>query len=990
GHTNNADIYINNARPTIQYNTIRNSSHSGVYVTGDGSDAVPISCNNLKDNHYGIYAAGNAQPSVSGNNFLRNHTFGLYNAHAQTVTANDNWWNDPNGPNTNGDATFGVVTTDTWLTAVSTCIATPPTNSPPLTPRNPSPADGAVRVAILEEGQPVAVTLSWAGGDPNPWDTVVYDLYFGTSADTLALVAESLDSATYAVSGLTGGTTYYWQVVARDDAGAETSGPVWSFTTIGDPPDLQVSQLTWNPTTDLVAGQSITLVATITNAGSGPVVDAFKVAFAIDGTSVGTVTVNPVIAAAATRQVSITWTTTKGSHTLTVTADSADAVEESYEENNTLSASLPEVIDTTPPTLVVSTPSNGAILQEVSSLSMTLADAHGSIADAAVIASVTLVNGSGQAMTGSTVESGDVFTFTPAASPLPDDTYTFSLDGVDDSGNTAHFSIAFTVDGQVPAAPTLTGGEILSGTLSVQPAENRSNIATITVTGTREDATAIYINGSQKVALGSGDWSTTMSLSQDDNALEIWAHDAAGNVSESIFADVSVDSVAPTITGAFPTADSFLSAAPAVVSVSYTETGSGLNTEACTRSLQDADGNTIAGTWDFTADGTVSFTPAAALADGGYALSVQLEDNYTNSSSALNRAFTVDTVAPEAPVIDAVTTPTHNPSQTITGTKEAYAAISMNGTQVVANTEATTWQTTVTLASGENTFAFVATDRAGNASETASTVIVFDDIAPDPVTTLTVNGQGSGTTAILNWSGYDEAAHGDVASYRIYWQEGTSFTVVTTDMPVHDTIPAGTFTATATSLIKGTTVWFAVVAVDKMGNFNSAVTPVSALLEDIQAPENVTNLAVSAQADSLTFTWTASANSAGDLAGYRIYLDGGTEYTALAADQLTHTFSGLGTAEAHTLKITAVDDAAEPNESSGASLSGVTWLPNPSGLSGEPFSGYVQLAWNAAQPSAHVKSYRVYTSDAPSAISTTVPGPMPSSPPPAPRPRWPG
>ena len=50
GHTNNANLYLENAKPTIQYNTIRNSSHSGIYVTGSGSDGATIQC--LYDQQY--------------------------------------------------------------------------------------------------------------------------------------------------------------------------------------------------------------------------------------------------------------------------------------------------------------------------------------------------------------------------------------------------------------------------------------------------------------------------------------------------------------------------------------------------------------------------------------------------------------------------------------------------------------------------------------------------------------------------------------------------------------------------------------------------------------------------------------------------------------------------------------------------------------------------------------------------------------------------
>ena len=109
GHTNNADIYLYNAKPTIQYNTIRNSSHSGIYVNGTGSNGGSIRCNNLKDNRYGIYATGSAQPSIINNNFLTSQVQGLYNASGVQVQAENNWWGDENGPNFNGDSVYGPV-----------------------------------------------------------------------------------------------------------------------------------------------------------------------------------------------------------------------------------------------------------------------------------------------------------------------------------------------------------------------------------------------------------------------------------------------------------------------------------------------------------------------------------------------------------------------------------------------------------------------------------------------------------------------------------------------------------------------------------------------------------------------------------------------------------------------------------------------------------------------------------------------------------------
>ena len=98
----------------------------------------------------------------------------------------------------------------------------PPPNNPPYTPNNPNPADGAINVEINTD-------LSWIGGDPDAGDTVEYDVYFGTNP-TLPIVGtvtiESYDPGTLSYT-----TQYYWQIVSRDNHGAETTGPIWSFTT---------------------------------------------------------------------------------------------------------------------------------------------------------------------------------------------------------------------------------------------------------------------------------------------------------------------------------------------------------------------------------------------------------------------------------------------------------------------------------------------------------------------------------------------------------------------------------------------------------------------------------------------------------------------------------------------------------------------------------------------------------------------------------------
>jgi phosphatidylserine/phosphatidylglycerophosphate/cardiolipin synthase-like enzyme len=100
---------------------------------------------------------------------------------------------------------------------------------PPHTPSLVAPADGA-------GNQPATVTLSWYAG---PW-AHKYDVYLGTSPTSLTRVladgelgpsVRSTDYVTWTLTGLAGGTTYYWQIVSRTMANLERTSVVRSFTT---------------------------------------------------------------------------------------------------------------------------------------------------------------------------------------------------------------------------------------------------------------------------------------------------------------------------------------------------------------------------------------------------------------------------------------------------------------------------------------------------------------------------------------------------------------------------------------------------------------------------------------------------------------------------------------------------------------------------------------------------------------------------------------
>ncbi len=669
--------------------------------------------------------------------------------------------------------------------------------------------------------------------------------------------------------------------------------------------------------------------------------------------------------------LSITWTAATGDHTLEVRADSQQKVVEAFEENNTQSVALPYIKDPTPPDLVSTVPANGASVKQLNTIVFTLADQYGVVDTTAVITSVAVTAASGLSVKGTVTEKNNLFTFTPDTVPLADATYTVAFTAKDLEGNTRGYGFSFTVDGQPPAEPAITGGVVLSGLIQVQPAENRSKTATIILTGTREDNTGVYVNNQKKVNLGSGNWSASLSLAQGTNSLEIRLQDAAGNHGPSVRVNITVDSKAPSITGITPANASFIKTAPAALTITFTEAISGLNLETSSLSIKDGNQQPVDGTRAVSGADKLVFTPSAAWADSLYTINVQLEDNFTNRSKAKQYSFTLDTTVPPAPVIGPVSSPTHNPAQTISGTKEAYGALLLNGNQIVGHTSQTTWSHTVNLTAGANNYSFVARDRAGNLSSEAAVEIVFDDIPPLPVDTLKLSTKGDGLTIYLDWNGYNEAAHGDVAGYRIY-RSMADFTDVSA-ATLLATVNTGKFKYTAQNLMRATPYWFAVVAFDTQGNAHSTVTAKSGTPLDRVPPEKVRNLSVKSFSDQLEFTWEHSPDSYGDLAGYRVCFADETPCVVLTKDQGTFTKTGLSPASGYLFKVFAFD--SDNNESNAAAITGATLLANPANLDAEPFSGYVNLTWQGVSPTQYVKHYAVYVSQS---AFTSVEGMTPS------------
>ncbi|ODN30989.1 PQQ-binding-like beta-propeller repeat protein [Fervidobacterium thailandense] len=114
-----------------------------------------------------------------------------------------------------------------WVFSMVGCG--PSVNLPPEKPYNPSPANGATNVDGYK------LKLSWSARDPNFFDTLRFDVYFGESATNLELIASKILNSHIELSGkyelLTKNKKYYWRVVVWDSKNEYAEGDLWEFTT---------------------------------------------------------------------------------------------------------------------------------------------------------------------------------------------------------------------------------------------------------------------------------------------------------------------------------------------------------------------------------------------------------------------------------------------------------------------------------------------------------------------------------------------------------------------------------------------------------------------------------------------------------------------------------------------------------------------------------------------------------------------------------------
>lgn len=235
------------------------------------------------------------------------------------------------------------------------------------------------------------------------------------------------------------------------------------------------------------------------------------------------------------------------------------------------------------------------------------------------------------------------------------------------------------------------------------------------------------------------------------------------------------------------------------------------------------------------------------------------------------------------------------------------------------------------------------TDKSGNpiSSGTSDTGVFAGSALEKTETTTTTTTSATATDDQFKVAGVDATATNELIltfSQNVLSADPSSFTIQQAD-DATKTIEVLAVSVDATDATKVTLVTedmqagydYVLTLSDKVLNEAGATlslanetvdfTAKTVDLADVIAPEDVTDfLSAIVDETSVALTWTASANSAGDLAKYLVYqsADGGVTFgdaVMVAADATGYDVSGLTPGATYTFKVTAVD--ATGNESDG-------------------------------------------------------------------------
>ncbi|POP41210.1 hypothetical protein CHU33_23865 [Superficieibacter electus] len=466
------------------------------------------------------------------------------------------------------------------------------------------------------------------------------------------------------------------------------------------------------------------------------------------------------------------------------------------------------------------------------------------------------------------VSNTGAWTFTPTT-PLAAGPHSFTLSAVDTAGNTGQTTAPFaiTITTTAPDVPLITTIADDAGTITGALTEGQftdDNLPTLSGTGIAGATVHILDNGAEiGVALvdnnGAWDFTPETPLGDGAHSFTVTASDAAGNTSAASPAfTINVDTappLAPTIVSVVDATGPLTGAL--AVGQTTDETRPTLSGSAeAGATLQILDNGAEIGVVTVGDTGSWVFTPDEPLAEGPHDITVVATDAAGNSGLAsAGFAFTVDTLAPVAPVIVSITDDVGSVTGTLTGgqstddtrpllsgTSEANATVQIfdNGTAIgtaqANNNGEWTFTPAAALAGGSHAFTAAATDAAGNAGPaSAPFTIVVDTVAPvAPVIALATDDIGSVTGPLTSGRTTDDtrpafSGRGEPGSTLRLFDGGVEIGTVTV-------ANNGNWSLTpATALASGTHTLTATVT-DAAGNTSPLSSPFT-LTVDITAPD---------------------------------------------------------------------------------------------------------------------------------------------------------
>lgn len=470
------------------------------------------------------------------------------------------------------------------------------------------------------------------------------------------------------------------------------------------------------------------------------------------------------------------------------------SVEATDKAGNKTTATRSVTLDTLPPPLTVTSPSEGLVT-----------------GSSTITASGTTEAGANLTINGQTTTVASDGTFNQA--------YTWvnlaleqsvTVSSKDSAGNETNITRSFIYNVGVPPL------EVSS------PFQDTSTSSTsITVSGkTSSSGVTLTLNGSTVSLDAAGAFSNTVNLSSGLNTLTFEATNTSGQKS-SVVRKITLDQSGPSLTLSTPSEGQAVNGASVRVS-GTTEAGVTLTANSTTLPV--------------SANG--SFDAYVFVSESSPVLTVVAKDSAGNTTT-LTRNLTVDKTAPaltvSSPLEGLVTNST---SVVVSGTTDADASVFVNGTAVQKG-NGSAFQTTVSASPGAAQITVEAVDAAGNKTTIARNVFV--DTGASSVYSVSVSSVTQ-TGATVTWQTQE------VSTGQVEYGTSTGFG----SLSAKETSPVFSHNLTLSGLSPGETYYFRILTSDSAGNtgVSSTETFTTALTYTATVPYGLSMFSLPMKADN--------------------------------------------------------------------------------------------------------------------------------------------